>query len=1044
MNVSTISVKRPVTTVMLLMIVVLLGITSLIGIPMDLLPDMEIPVALVMVSYPNASPQEIETMITEPIEGQLATVEGLDELVSMTTAGSSVTMVQFETGTDMNFATLDMREKVSMIEDYLPENASEPMVLKMNMDSTPVMQVYVSGDMPLDRLYAKVDENVVSAFERSSGVASVSVTGGLETEIAITLEQERLLGYGLSLSSLSQMLAADNLNRPSGEISKGSTQLTVRTLGEFDSIEDVKRYPITLRTGEIVRLGDIATVVEGYQEQTSVSRIDGNIAIGLAVTKQSESNTVDVSKGILKTIKRLQATNPDLTFTVGMDQADFIQSAVSSVAQSAVSGAILAVIIIFLFLKNLSSTAVIAISIPTSFLATFVMMRYSGMTLNMLTLCGLTLGVGMLVDNSIVVLENIYRKNQDMNDSFGAAISGSSEVFLSIVASTLTSVVVYLPIAMSSGISAMMFRDFCFTIIFALMASLVVSMTIVPMLCSKLLRREVHTDYMRIGTKRIKFRLIPRFTKAIEELTEWYTAVITAALRHRKRTVALCAAIFAVSLTLISLVGMELMPASDEGTFSVSVTSPYGTSIADREAMISGMEEYLLTLPEAEHVTIDISETSMLGSQSTTSTLSVTLVDKNQRQRSTAQVVKDVKKQFSSIAGADITVAESSMVSSMMGGSDISLSLFGDDLEILETVGDDLAAQISDIPGVSEASLDMSEGNPEIRVRLNRSVAANYGITAYQLANALESSLTGSTATRLKRDGEEIEINLSLNDAYSKTVDNMKQIMIPASTGQMVPVGEVADFEFDNSPTVIYRQNQHRMTTLSCSVEGRDLGSVSRDVTRLLNSYPFPDGYYYDNGGQQEQMIEAFGSLGLALIVAILLVYMLLSAQFESMVLPLIVMIAIPFAMSGAFLALFFAGMRLSMTSFTSLVMLIGMVVNNSILLVEFIKLNSAEMSRDAAIVEAGRTRLRPILMTTLTTVVGMIPMSLGLGDGGEMLAPMGVAIMGGMAGSTVGALVLVPVLYAWNDDRRQKREKKKQAREEKIARLEAQWANEA
>lgn len=1043
MNVSTISVKRPVTTVMLLMIVVLLGITSLIGIPMDLLPDMEIPVALVMVSYPNASPQEIETMITEPIEGQLATVEGLDELVSMTTAGSSVTMVQFETGTDMNFATLDMREKVSMIEDYLPENASEPMVLKMNMDSTPVMQVYVSGDMSLDRLYAKVDENVVSAFERSSGVASVSVTGGLETEIAITLEQERLLGYGLSLSSLSQMLAADNLNRPSGEISKGSTQLTVRTLGEFDSIEDVKRYPITLRTGEIVRLGDIATVVEGYQEQTSVSRIDGNIAIGLAVTKQSESNTVDVSKGILKTIKRLQATNPDLTFTVGMDQADFIQSAVSSVAQSAVSGAILAVIIIFLFLKNLSSTAVIAISIPTSFLATFVMMRYSGMTLNMLTLCGLTLGVGMLVDNSIVVLENIYRKNQDMNDSFGAAISGSSEVFLSIVASTLTSVVVYLPIAMSSGISAMMFRDFCFTIIFALMASLVVSMTIVPMLCSKLLRREVHTDYMRIGTKRIKFRLIPRFTKAIEELTEWYTAVITAALRHRKRTVALCAAIFAVSLTLISLVGMELMPASDEGTFSVSVTSPYGTSIADREAMISGMEEYLLTLPEAEHVTIDISETSMLGSQSTTSTLSVTLVDKNQRQRSTAQVVKDVKKQFSSIAGADITVAESSMVSSMMGGSDISLSLFGDDLEILETVGDDLAAQISDIPGVSEASLDMSEGNPEIRVRLNRSVAANYGITAYQLANALESSLTGSTATRLKRDGEEIEINLSLNDAYSKTVDNMKQIMIPASTGQMVPVGEVADFEFDNSPTVIYRQNQHRMTTLSCSVEGRDLGSVSRDVTRLLNSYPFPDGYYYDNGGQQEQMIEAFGSLGLALIVAILLVYMLLSAQFESMVLPLIVMIAIPFAMSGAFLALFFAGMRLSMTSFTSLVMLIGMVVNNSILLVEFIKLNSAEMSRDAAIVEAGRTRLRPILMTTLTTVVGMIPMSLGLGDGGEMLAPMGVAIMGGMAGSTVGALVLVPVLYAWNDDRRQKREKKKQAREEKIARLEAQWANE-
>ncbi len=1043
MNLSSISVKRPVTTIMLLLIVVLLGLTSLIGIPLDLMPDMEIPVAIVMVSYPNASPEEVETMITQPVESALASVEGMDTMMSMTMAGSSVVMIQFDMDIDMNFATLDMREKVAMIEGYLPENSSDPMIMKMNMNSAPVMQVYVSGDMSLDQLYQRVDESVVNSFERASGVASVSVTGGLETEIAVTLEQERLLGYGLSMSTLSQMLAAENLNRPSGTVDKGSTELIVRTIGEFDSVEDVQRYPITLATGEIVRLGDIATVSERYQEQDSISRIDGDTAIGLAIMKQSSSNTVDVSKAVQKAIRTLEKNNPDLHFTVGFDQADYIQQSVSSVANSAIIGALLAIVVVFLFLRNLGSTAIIAISIPTSFLATFVLMKYSGMTLNMLTLCGLTLGVGMLVDNSIVVLENIYRTNQGLNHPYEAAILGSKQVFLSVVASTLTSIVVYLPIAMSGGMAGMVFKDFCFTIIFALVASLAVSMTVVPMLCSKILRRDISTDYMRVGTKRYRFRLIPKFTRAIEGLTQFYTDVIKAALRKRRRTVLACGAIFIISLSLLLMVGAELIPASDEGMFTVTVDSPYGTSLEDRDTVLQPLEEYLLTLPETEHVSVDIASSSFLGGQTTSSTLSVVLCDKTQRSRSTADIVKQVKKEFSTVAGADITVSESSMMSSMMGGSEITLYLYGSELDILETIGDDLAAQIKQIDGIADAATDVTEGNPEICVKLNRSVSANYGITAYQLANALESSLSGSTATKLKVDGQEIEINLALNDTYGKTVDNMKQIMIPTARGTTVPVGEIADFTFGNSPTVIYHQDQTRMITLSASTDSGDLGAVSQKITKLLDSYPFPEGYYYDNGGQQEQMGEAFGQLGLALIVAILLVYMLLAAQFESMVLPLIVMIAVPFAMSGAFLALFFAGMRLSMISFTSLVILIGIVVNNSILLVEFIKINSETMGRDEAIVEAGRTRLRPILMTTLTTIVGMIPMSMGLGDGGEILAPMGVSIMGGLIGSTVGALILVPVMYAANDDRRSRREKKKQEHEEKIAALERQWAAE-
>jgi len=1040
---SSISVKRPVTTIMLLMIVVLLGVTSVMGIPMDLMPEMEIPVAIAMISYPNASPEEVETMITRPVEAALASCEGLKTVVSMTTAGSSITMIEFEMDTDMNFATLDMREKIAMIEGYLPDNATDPMIMKMNLNSTPVIQVYVSGDMPLDQLYNRVQDSVVPGFERASGVASVSVSGGLEKEIAVTLDQERLLGYGLSLSTVSQMLAADNLNMPSGNVDKGSTELIVRTIGEFESVEDVKRYPMILATGEVVRLGDVAHIEERYKDQDSISRIDGQTAIGVSMMKQSSANTVEVSKAIRKAMANLEKNNPDLTFTVGMDQADFIQLAVSSVAQSAVTGGILAIVVVFLFLRNLGSTAIIAVSIPTSFLATFVLMKYTGMTLNLLTLCGLTLGVGMLVDNSIVVLENIYSMNQRVKDPYRASIEGSKQVFLSVAASTLTSVVVYLPIALSSGYAGMIFKDFSFTIIFALLASLVVSMTVVPMLCSKILTGDVHTDYLRIGKKHYRYRLVPKFTRIVDQVTEWYGQVITVALTKRKKVVISCVLVFVLSLSLVLMVGAELLPESDQGMITVSVEAPYGTPLAERDAMVTEMEDYLLTIPEVKHITLDIASSSLLGGQSTTSTLSVSLTGKTERSRSTGEIAKEIKQEFSDIAGADISVSETSMTSMMTGGADIGLYIYGDELEVLENVGNDLIDRFMEIDGISEASIDVTEGNPEIRVKLNRSVASNFGITAYQLANALETSLSGSTATNLKVDGNEIAINLSLNDTYGKTVDNMKQIMIPTPMGTSIPVGQIADFEYDNSPTVINRQNQVRVVTLSAYVEGRDLGSVSTDVNKVLKSYPFPEGYYYDNGGAQEEMVDAFGQLALALVVAILLVYMLLAAQFESLVLPLLVMVSVPFAMSGAFLALFFVGMRLSMISFTSLVILVGIVVNNAILLVEFIKINSKTMGRDEAIVKAGTSRLRPILMTSLTTIVGMIPMSLGRGDGGEILAPMGVSIMGGLVGSTVGALLLVPVLYAWNDDRHNRRMAEKQKHAEEIAELERQWAME-
>ncbi|MDO4553197.1 MAG: efflux RND transporter permease subunit, partial [Bacillota bacterium] len=644
MNFSRISVDRPVTTVMAIMIVVLVGLLALTGIPMDLLPDFSLPVAIAYVQYPNAAPQEVESMVTVPLEQALSSVSGLDSISSMTTEGVSIVMVSFAMDTDMDFATLDMREKIAMVEAFLPEDASDPMVMKMSMDFTPVIQIYISSDqMDLADLNRRVEDNILSAFERSEGVASVSAYGGIVEEISIVFNQERLTGYGLSLATVSQLLAAENINLPSGEVSRGATKMVVRTIGEFQSIDDIRSLPLTLADGSIVRLQDIASVEESQQEQTSISRVDGIPAVGISISKQSTANTVEVSNEVRKTMADLQEAYPELIFTVGMDQADYIKNSVASVGENALVGALLAIFVIFLFLRSVTSTLVVAIAIPTAFLATFSLMDLTGMTLNMITLCALTLAVGMLVDNSIVVTENIYRISKDENlGAYDASLRGSKQVFLAISASTLTSMVVYLPIALSDGIASLLFKDFCWTIIIALLASWVVALTAVPMLSSKLLNTSASTDHLRLGNHRYNYRLLPRFSRFIAYLIRAYEGAIRRALKHRKRVIVTCILIFVLSCGLIALVGMEFFPASDEGIFAVYVDTPYGTSLEEKDAIITQIEAAALAIPELEHCTVDIGLTSSyLGTES--ASVSVILTPKEERSRSITEILDELK-----------------------------------------------------------------------------------------------------------------------------------------------------------------------------------------------------------------------------------------------------------------------------------------------------------------------------------------------------------------------------------------------------------------
>lgn len=1038
MKLSNTAVKRPVSTIMLMLIIVVLGAVSFLKLPMDLYPKMEIPVALVRVQYANSAPTEIENLVTKPIEQQIATVENIKRITSISMDGVSMVIAEFENGTDMNFASLDMREKVAMINDYLPENASEPMIIPIDPDMMPISQLYISGDMDLTDLNSLIEDDLLPSLERTEGVASAASFGGTENEIRIEMDQERLAGYGLTLSQISQILAAENISLPSGDVKKGSNKLVVRTIGEFNSLDDIKRVPIALPTREVIYLQDLANIEETIKEQTSISRVDKTPAIGINITKQSTANTVIVSNEVHKVIEKLQAQYPELKFTFAYDQADYIKKSIYNVAETAILGCILAVIVCFLFLRNFASTMIIAISIPTSIIATFILMYFTGLTMNMLSLSGLAIGIGMLVDDSIVVMENIYRRREEGMVPLEASILGAQEVSMPVFAATMTKIAVFLPIVFVEGVAATIFKEFSYTISFALIGSLLVALTVVPMLCSRLLNTKDLGDHITVKGRTYKLRILPLFEKSINYITEHYLHIIRYALSHRKKILIGSLIILIASSTLVAFVGGELLPKSDESSFTVTAEMPYGTSIKDSDKIVTEIENYAINnIPELKVCSIAIGNTNMFSmSSANTSTVTVNLVDKKDRKRSTTEVANQASKDLQKIVGAKITVAETSSMSMSNGSSPISIAIKGDDLTTLKKISNDFIEIIKNVDGTSNVTSNMTEGNPEVRVMIDRNHASQYGITAMQLAKSLESALSGTTATTLKTNGEETDVILSLNDNYKSSVENMKQVVILSPTGQRVTVGEIADFVYDNSPSQINRQDQVRTVTISSSLSGRDLKSVSTDIETALKKYPMPMGYSYSSGGEQQEMMESFVNLGYALLLSLVIIYMILASQFESLVQPFIIMLAIPFALTGAFLAMFITGTPLSLVAFLGIIMLSGIVVNNSILLIDFINQNKhVYPNRTEAIINAGKFRLRPIVMTMLTTSLGLLPLSFGIGSGGELQAPMGITVIGGLIFSTIITLVIVPVFYTIMDDlhikRAQKKAMKKEARKE-------------
>lgn len=1002
-------IKHHVMTILLYILVVVFGFYSFQNLPLALMPSMEVPAAVVYATYPGAGPEDIEQQVTKKLEGAVAGLSGLDTLQSTSSENMAMLVIRFTNDTDMDQAMTDLRDKVAQVKSQLPDDASDPTVMSIDIDSMPVVSVALRGN-DLASLQSIAEDEIQPALERLDGVASVDISGGYEQEIAVHTDASRLKGYNLTISSIGQQLGADNIAIPGGDLDNGSQTLAVRTDGEYSSIDDVKNALISLPAGGTVRLSQIADVSMQPKDQDAISKVDGEECIILSVNKQSGSNTAQIAELAKAEFDSLLKSNDSLQWNIVMDQSDYINMTVDNAIQNIWMGVLFAAIVLFLFLRDFGATMAVTIAMPCCILFTFLIMNVLGITLNMMSLGGITLGVGMIVDNSIVVLENIFTYRADGYDRLEACTKGTGEVIGAVIASTLTTVAVFLPIALSGGMAGMMFKEFCITIVALLLSSLIISITLVPLLCYFLLG----------GTKQQSIKPQGSGATPITEkpLSRAYRSSLNFLITHRWAGVALTVVICIVSVLSVSQAGMELIPEMDEGEVSVTVSMPNGSTMEDTAAIEDRIAAIAVdTIPELEQIYYSTGSSTSIMSSSSGASVTISLVDLDQRDRSSADIAKQLRHDLQDIAGCELTVSTSSTMS-MSTDSDISVELTGDDYDQLAETADDLANQISALPDAINVESSAGEQTPRVAVKINRENASRFGLNAATIGGLVRGELTGSTATTLRMNGEEYDVTVAGDEDVATSLDALRSMQIPTMTGGTVPLSMVADVYTELSPQSIVRKNQKETVTITGESESGDSNAIKEAVDDIVAKYELPDGVEVGEGDTAaSQIAETTGTLMLALAVAILLVYFILATQFNSFSLPIAIMLILPIGLLGSMIMLWPTGNHVSMVALLGVIILAGTVVNSSIVLIDYtLQRRQRGEDKNTAILNACPRRVRPVLMTAMTTILGLVPMVCSSGEGSEMMKPMGVVMMTGMVISTIATLFITPVYYSLTD----------------------------
>ncbi len=1015
MNLAKFSVYRPVTITMMILIVLVFGVLSFSRLDLDMLPDIDYPMVSVITSYTGATSKDVENVLTKPIESAVSTVEDVKSISSVSQEGLSLVMIEFNSGTNVDFAGQDVRDKLGLIEDVLPDEAGKPMVVKMDVGAMPIVAYGVTSKS-LNTLDLKkvLTDNIQEKLERLDGVASVQLQGGQEREILVSLNKDKMDNFGISQSQIIQVLRAQNISLSGGFLESGRQELPLRTEGDFESISEIENIVIANFKNTPIYLKDVAIVKDTHKEVRGFSRTNGEEGVLMMINKQSGANTSRVAEEVKKTLPSLRQYLPDdINFSLVMDQSLMIKNSTDSVTQSGLIGALLAMLVVYLFLRNWRPTLAIGLAIPLSVIATFIPIYLVGYTLNLMTLAGLSLGIGMLVDNAVVVIENIYRHLEKSKKRKKSAIIGANEVALAITASTLTTIAVFLPMSFGSGVAGQLSRGLSLTIIFALSSSLFVAISLVPMIASKIFKKEK-------DEKKSKSSFFEKSRRYYEKLLAW-------SLKHRLKTVFFALFLFFLTLALTPFIGAEFMPKSDQHIMMVNLEMPLGSSLSETDKAVKPIEEALFKYAKNSLVSV----TSFIGQDTSDAhavsmgmsgginkaTIMIRLKEKNKRDLSGEDIKEIIRKNKPIIRGLKITYMDMSAM--MMGGapSPIEVKIFGKDLDKLKELSDDIAEKIKKVNGLRDVQSDFDLGKPQLSIKIDKEKASYFGLTVADVSSQIKGAMQGVVATKFRQEGEETDIRVRYDEEYRNNLEKVLNLNIHSPRGAVISLGQVAQIKQSRGPVQIKREDHLRVITLSADVANRNIGKATDDVKKVLENYNFPTGYFVEFGGAQKQMQETFGTMAFALLVGILLVYMVMAAQFESFVYPFVVMFEIPLAFIGVGLGLFLTRQSLSLPSFMGLIMLSGIVVNNAIVLIDYVnQLRKKGLSKFDALLVGGSNRLRPILITSITTILGMLPMALTRHEGSEIMRPMAIAVIGGLLASTFLTLIIIPVAYSLID----------------------------
>jgi hydrophobic/amphiphilic exporter-1 (mainly G- bacteria), HAE1 family len=1021
-SLARVCVRRPVATTMFALIVVIVGLFALGRLPIDLLPDVSLPTLTIRSEYGNASPEEMERLVTERIEETVSLVSGVEEITSESGEGSSNVRVRFSWGTDLDAAANDVRDRLDRITDELPDDMPRPQLQKFDISNSPVVILGVSSSLDPVEMTTLIEDQVLYRFERLEGVAAVDIWGEFNREIRVELDIEKIRSLNLPTEAVIDALREANINLPAGELDRGKYQVTLRTPGEFANLEEIASTVVAVRERGPVRVRDIAVVRDTYEDISRIVRIEGERGVRLAVRKQSEANTAEVAANVIAAVDEINASFPQVTVHVISNQGQYIERSLENVSRSILYGGVLAVVVLVLFLRNLRSTLVIAVSIPISVVATFALIFLGGYTLNLMTLGGLALGIGMMVDNSIVVLENIYRRRQELNESpVDAAVNGAGEVATAVTASTLTTLVIFLPLVFAQGVSGVLFKQLALVVAFALVVSLVVSLSLIPMLASRLLGRVPNGAQQRRG---LIVRVGDRFFSGLEK---FYLSILRDALRLRLLTVVIGFGLLGLCLPLVSRIGTEFIPPSDEGEVRVTGEMEAGTRLDLIERQTAIMESITFPLvPEVESSVVSMGASSFNLSDAASGEISISLVAAKDRDRSNIEIAEEIRKALEGrVPGMEIRTRAPQgqrLLERIIGGNEgLTIEIRGFELATLDALAAEAAKVVAAVPGITDLRLSREAGVPQETVRIDREKASDLGVSVQRIARTLETALGGSRAGQYREGGDEFTILVRLADARNTTLEEVLDLSVRSSNNEDIALRNLVTLEPGVGPLLIERKDQQRIATVEANLAGRDMGSVATDVLSRLETIPLPFGYEFVLTGSYEEQQKAFRELALMFALAILLVYMVLASQYESLRDPLVVMFSVPTAGIGVITVLYLTETTFNIQSYIGCIMLGGIVVNNAILLVDQARRLRSEdgMPTQEALLEAGRRRLRPILMTSLTTMLGLLPLALGIGEGAEAQAPLARVVVGGLLFSTLVTLVLVPAVYSLAHPRR-------------------------